>query len=55
MEAMDRLRAALMQPLPKESQLVVTIQWETFDGGMGCLAIPPPSLAFMNANWESFE
>ncbi|CAM6041825.1 unnamed protein product [Sphagnum compactum] len=54
-EAVDRLRAALMQPPPKENQVVVTTQWETFDGGMGSLAVPPPSSASVNANWETFE
>jgi hypothetical protein len=54
-EAVDRLRAALMQPPPKENQVVVTTQWETFDGGMGSLTVPPPSSASVNANWETFE
>jgi hypothetical protein len=35
--------------------MVVTIQRETFDGGMGNLAIPPLSFASMNVNWETFE
>jgi hypothetical protein len=54
-EAVDRLRAALMKPPPKENQVVVTTQWETFDGGMGSLAAPPASSATVNANWEMFE
>ncbi|CAM6012927.1 unnamed protein product [Sphagnum balticum] len=53
-EAVDRLRAALMKPPPKENQVVVTTQWETFDGGMGSLAVPPTSSATVNANWEMF-
>ncbi len=55
MEAMDRLKTALVQPSPKENQVVMITQWETFDGGMGCLTIPPPSFASVNANWETFE
>ncbi len=52
---MDILRLTLMQPLPKDNQVVVIIQWETFDGAMGCLVVPPPSSTSMNANWETFE
>jgi hypothetical protein len=54
-EIMDILRLTLMQPLPKDNQVVVIIQWETFDGAMGCLVVPPPSSTSMNANWETFE
>jgi hypothetical protein len=54
-EAVDRLRATFMQPPPKENQVIMTTQWETFDVGMGNLAIPPPSSTSMKENWETFE
>ncbi len=52
---MDILKATLMQPLPKDNQVVMTTPWETFDGAMGCLALPPPFSTFVNVNWETFE
>ncbi len=55
MEVVDKLRATLMQPSPKDNQVIMNSQWETFDVGMGNLAIPPPSFACMKANWETFE
>jgi len=55
MEVVDKLRATLMQPPPKDNQVIMNSQWETFDVGMGNLAIPPPSFACMKANWETFE
>jgi hypothetical protein len=54
-EAVDKLKTTLMQPPPKENQVIMTTQWETFDVSMGSLVIPPPSSTSMKANWETFE
>jgi len=54
-EAMEILRKTLMQSPPKENQVIMNTKWETFDVGMGSLAIPPPSSTSMKANWETFE